>query len=85
MTYTAEKCPCGHPSCRAGNLRPVTYGQGVMQMEEAEDLARKLNAYPKMLAFVQQVSLFSAFEVPSEDEVAGLRVDAHRLLEEIKS
>lgn len=129
-TYRAVKCPCGHPNCRSGNLSPVTYGQGAMLMVEAEEIAKKLNAYPKLvetiqlanamifsvgaplgseryfllrelftstlsalghpatingavnkqgaeiLAFLQRVSLFSAFEVPDEDSVAGLRRDA---------
>lgn len=136
ITYTAVKCPCGMSGCRSGNLRPVTHGQGVMQMEEAEDLARMLNAYPKLLAFtirvnnfstlgitdeyalatlrreaatlyadvllgekpplsdalserteilafVQRVSLFSAFDVPDEDSVAGLRQEADALFEKL--
>jgi hypothetical protein len=48
--YRAERCPCGFPGCRSGNVRPLTYGQGVMQMEEAQDVAQRLNAYPKLVA-----------------------------------
>lgn len=54
ITYRADKCPCGQAGCSSGNLTPVTYGQGVMQMAEAEDLARKLNAYPKLIAALKQ-------------------------------
>lgn len=55
-TYTAVKCPCGQSGCRSGNLHPVTYGQGTMQMEEATEIARKLNAYPKLLAVGERMA-----------------------------
>lgn len=46
--FYAEKCPCGDPICTSGNLRPLTYGQGVMKMHEAEDAAAKLNDYARL-------------------------------------
>lgn len=43
--YEAVPCPCGQKGCRSGNLRPVTHGQGVMELTTAQELAAKLNAY----------------------------------------
>lgn len=84
IIYAAEKCPCGHRSCHSGNLRPVTFGQGVMRMEDAEDLARKLNAYAKLVDFVQRVSVFGAYEEDEgSDGAAYLRQDAKALLAEV--
>lgn len=50
-----QKCPCGHPTCTSGNLQPITYGQGVMPISEAEEIARRCNLFPRMLLALRKV------------------------------
>ena len=44
--WKAEACPCGHSACRSWNVRPITYGQGIIG-DEAD--ARLMAAAPELL------------------------------------
>lgn len=52
----ASKCPCGHPKCSSGNISPVTYGQGVMTMEDAQEIAKRANLFPRMLLALKKAN-----------------------------
>lgn len=56
----ATKCPCNHPTCKAGNLSPITFAQGVMSLQEAQELAYRANAFPDLVALVATASALLA-------------------------
>lgn len=56
LPLMVEPCPCGHRACTSVNVRPVTYGQGIMPREEGEYLVHAGNAYPKLVEALQALN-----------------------------